>query len=265
MFGKKTKPHSSGGSGGSGSGVQASKPSLKDAIDRPDDDLPAWDPPEASDDKAKAADDGAEGTGAKETPSAPSPQPAVAQPVVANTAPNNPIAGITAPSRGSAQAGYRPMPRSEDQAAGPKATAPEPRRVAPRVAAEDGDGKQLIVGRDIRLAGEITACQKLVVQGTVEANLTDSETLEIAESGHFKGKARVHRAEIFGVFDGELEVTDHLILRNKGQLKGKVRYKEIEVERGGRLQCDIDELDDEAGISDTPAPSAAAVTASSGE
>ena len=118
------------------------------------------------------------------------------------------------------------------------------------------------------MAGEITACQKLVVEGTVEANLTDSETLEIAESGLFTGKARVSRADIYGVFDGELEVTGHLVLHSKGQLKGKVRYKDIEVERGGRLQCDIDELGDSAGQS-APSPSdspgAAAVTAGSSD
>src|SRR3990172_3783345 len=36
--------------------------------------------------------------------------------------------------------------------------------------ASDNDGKMLIVGREIALSGEINACDKLVVEGKVEAN-----------------------------------------------------------------------------------------------
>ena len=50
-----------------------------------------------------------------------------------------------------------------------------------------GDGRRLIVGREIRLSGEITACDTLVVEGRVEATLNESYRIEIADSGYFKG------------------------------------------------------------------------------
>ena len=40
----------------------------------------------------------------------------------------------------------------------------------------------LIVGRNIRLKGEISACQRLIVEGRVEASM-HSGTIEIAEGG----------------------------------------------------------------------------------
>ena len=52
----------------------------------------------------------------------------------------------------------------------------------------DAQGKKLIVGREICLTGEISACDTLVVEGRVEAELSDSRTIEIAETGVFKGE-----------------------------------------------------------------------------
>ncbi len=45
------------------------------------------------------------------------------------------------------------------------------------------DRKQLIVGRDIALSGQISSCEKLVVEGRVEANITECSELEVAEPG----------------------------------------------------------------------------------
>ena len=51
------------------------------------------------------------------------------------------------------------------------------------------DSRRLVVGRDIRLKGEITACDKLLVEGHVEIVLPEAGSIEIASSGFFKGKA----------------------------------------------------------------------------
>ena len=53
----------------------------------------------------------------------------------------------------------------------------------------DGELRKLIVGREITLSGEITSCDMLIVEGSVEANLTNCRDIDIAESGLFKGEA----------------------------------------------------------------------------
>src|SRR5690554_1815605 len=108
----------------------------------------------------------------------------------------------------------------------------------------EGEGKKLIVGKGIRLSGEIQACEKLVVEGEVHADLTGALVLEIAESGLFKGRATVDYAEISGSFDGELTVRDRLLLRGTGQIDGDLRYAVMEIERGGRVRGTIGELDE---------------------
>jgi cytoskeletal protein CcmA (bactofilin family) len=102
-----------------------------------------------------------------------------------------------------------------------------------------GDGKKLIVGRDIALNGEISSCEKLVVEGRVEANIKDCREIEIAESGMFKGEAVIAIAEISGKFEGTMEAGELLIIRSTGHVSGDVRYVRLEIERGGIIEGNI--------------------------
>ena len=117
--------------------------------------------------------------------------------------------------------------------------APSARRVGAEAQAR-ARGRTLVVGRDIVLSGEIESCEKLIIEGRVEGDITDTKRLEIAETGRFKGKAVVEECLVAGVCEGELSVNGLLTLRAKGRVGGTVRYVEIEVERGGRLSGDVD-------------------------
>src|SRR4051812_43713702 len=102
--------------------------------------------------------------------------------------------------------------------------------------------RKLIVGRDISLSGEVTACDVLVVEGTVEAKLRDGRNIEIAESGLFKGSVEIDEADIAGRFEGDISVRGRLRLRSTGKINGSIRYGELEVEAGGQLIGDIQVL-----------------------
>jgi len=106
--------------------------------------------------------------------------------------------------------------------------------------------KKLVVGREIALAGEISDCDILVVEGTVRASLQDSRRLEISETGVFEGKVEIDVAEIKGRFEGELTARGRLVVRRTGQVIGRVRYAELEIERGGRISGDVEVIDENA-------------------
>jgi len=120
---------------------------------------------------------------------------------------------------------------------------PKPRRAEGRLAPAV-EGRKLVVGREICLSGEIKTCEKLVVEGQVEADLRDSHSLEISEPGLFKGHATVEDCEISGTFEGELIVTGLLVITPTGRVSGKIRYADMEIARGARLSGDIDALDE---------------------
>jgi len=125
--------------------------------------------------------------------------------------------------------------------AGPRpaaaAVAQPPRAEAP--SGNVSEGKKLLVGRDIVLSGEITTCDQLVVEGRVEAALTDSRVIEIRETGYFKGTAEIDEAEIRGTFEGDLIVRNRLLIRATGKVTGEIRYGMLEIECGGQLSGDI--------------------------
>ncbi len=104
----------------------------------------------------------------------------------------------------------------------------------------EGGGSKLTVGPNIKLKGvEITDCDTLVVEGTVEATM-DSRVIEISERGAFKGSAEIDIAEIHGAFDGNLTVRQKLVIHSSGRVTGKIRYGKLIIEEGGQLAGEIE-------------------------
>jgi len=113
------------------------------------------------------------------------------------------------------------------------------------VAGFPAEPKWLTVSPGISIAGHITACERLIVQGSVQVTLNEIDALEIAETGRFiEGRAEVEEADISGVYEGELIVHRRLLIRRTGRVSGTVRYGEVEIERGGRLSGAVSKLED---------------------
>ena len=125
----------------------------------------------------------------------------------------------------------------------PSDSRPKMARIAAKLAApvdgvvtvKRGEGRKMVIGREICLSGEIKSCDTLIVEGRVEADLKDCRTLEVLASGVVKGNATVERCEISGLFEGDLTARQHLLLRATGRIIGSVTYDQLEVERGGRI------------------------------
>ena len=100
-------------------------------------------------------------------------------------------------------------------------------------------GSKLTVGPNIKLKGvEITDCDTLVVEGTVEATMS-SRVIQIAEQGAFKGSAEIEIAEIRGEFNGNLTVRQKLVIYATGKVTGTIRYGKLVVEEGGQLSGEV--------------------------
>jgi len=125
-------------------------------------------------------------------------------------------------------------------AAAPAAAPVAPAPVAPVASAPLAtEQRRLIVGRDISLNGEIGSCDVLVVEGTVEAKLRDGRSIEIDETGLFKGSVEIDEADIGGRFEGDIIVRGRLTVRSTGKINGSIKYGELSVEAGAKLNGDI--------------------------
>lgn len=133
--------------------------------------------------------------------------------------------------------------RRADSAGGPGKADPAPAA---------GRDKHLIIGKEVRLKGEVMACDKLVVEGEVEIHLSGCRTLQIGPSGVFRGKAEVTDADIAGRFEGEIMTKERLAVRGTGRVAGKIRYGQITIDAGGQVTGEITGLAAEAPASSAP-------------
>jgi cytoskeletal protein CcmA (bactofilin family) len=172
------------------------------------------------------------------TPTMPAPTPPTGQ---APRAPEalrptdapRPVEPLRRPGEMPAMLGGMPTPATPAAPITPAAKAKDSKD------SKDSDVRRLIVGREISLSGEITSCDRLVVEGSVEANLANCRDIDIAESGLFKGSASIDDAEIRGRFEGSLTVRRRLLIRSTGKVVGTIRYGQIEIECGGHISGDI--------------------------
>jgi cytoskeletal protein CcmA (bactofilin family) len=129
-------------------------------------------------------------------------------------------------------------PNAAAAAGNAPAAAPVAALAANAAPVKEGESK-LTVGPNIKLKGvEITDCDTLVVEGSVEATM-DSRVIQISERGSFKGSAEIDIAEIRGEFDGNLTVRQKLVIYATGRVTGHVRYGKLVVEEGGQLSGEI--------------------------
>src|ERR1700730_11545085 len=103
----------------------------------------------------------------------------------------------------------------------------------------DADLRTLIVGPGVSVKGEITSCNRLIVEGKIEAKLADCPNIIIKEGGVFNGESTTEEADVQGSFDGNLVVRSRPLVRGTGRVSGKISYGEIEIERGGRISGEI--------------------------
>jgi cytoskeletal protein CcmA (bactofilin family) len=76
--------------------------------------------------------------------------------------------------------------------------------------------------------------------------MMDCREIEIAETGTFKGQAEFDRADIRGNFEGDLTAREYLVVRATGRITGKVRFGELEIERGGQIIGEVQVFDEGA-------------------
>lgn len=178
------------------------------------------------------------------------------------TIPTNPapsVAGVTAPPPRVADL-PPPRPAPVDASREPDLLRPSgapahagisPRQpTAPPPGTEhDGvDRRTLIVGREISFTGDVTSCDRLVVEGAVEVNLQNCQNMVIAETGLFRGDGSTENADVYGRIEGDLVVHKRLLIRASGHVSGTITYGEIEIEAGGKISGAIHALERPNGL-----------------
>jgi cytoskeletal protein CcmA (bactofilin family) len=110
--------------------------------------------------------------------------------------------------------------------------------------------RTLVIGKGISLQGVIQDAERLVVEGTVEAQLLHASELAVAPGGVFKGEVEVEDAEIAGTIDGAVTARAALVIRSTGKVIGTARCRRLQVEDGGQISGRIEMITDAGGGKD---------------
>ena len=97
------------------------------------------------------------------------------------------------------------------------------------------DARTLVVGYELLVSGRVRSCDRLILAGSIETQISDCQSLIIMGSGRFVGYAATDNADIHGCFEGDLIVRNRLLIRRTGKVSGVVVYGHIEIEHGGQI------------------------------
>lgn len=173
-----------------------------------------------------AAASAASGPTLASAPTAPTPAAAAPTPATPAFRPVPPQAAMVAASRGNIASSHSASSSSSESS-------------RPSPIGRQNNKRVLTVGPDIQMKGEITSCDRVVIEGVVDATMRDVHTVELTESGALKGTAEVEDAEISGNFEGDLVVRGKLTIYSSGRVRGNVTYGEIEIQRGGQISGNV--------------------------
>ncbi len=95
-----------------------------------------------------------------------------------------------------------------------------------------------IIDKGLIVDGTVSAKGKLIIKGTVKGTLI-GETVIVAKEGVISADTKVTSITIGGIFDGELEASNELIILSSGTCTGKMICKNLIVESGGKLNAGV--------------------------
>lgn len=97
------------------------------------------------------------------------------------------------------------------------------------------DKVETIVGSGTMIKGDIKAEGILRVEGKVEGNIDCVKDLILAESGKIKAELKAENAIIAGEYNGNMDISGNLEIKETGRVIGDVHINGLVVEDGGVL------------------------------
>lgn len=103
-----------------------------------------------------------------------------------------------------------------------------------------------IIDDGIAVDGSIEFTGELLIRGCLTGKVT-GDTVTIAEEGTVKADMQIKRMTVGGLFEGEVQAAEELVILPNGECRGKVVCKKLVVQEGGVLNADVSHLGSPGG------------------
>lgn len=139
------------------------------------------------------------------------------------------IFGSKAPPRPE---GERPAP-PQDAPRAAAAPVPPGHKAAPEV-------KTAVIGPNIRIQGELSGDEDLVVEGRVEGKISVSKGLRIGPQAQVNAEVKAHHVVIAGRVVGNVVAAEKVEILPSGILEGNIRSPKIAIAEGAQFKGSVD-------------------------
>ena len=95
-----------------------------------------------------------------------------------------------------------------------------------------------IIDQEAVVEGTFSCKGRLIIKGTVKGTLL-GDIITISKEGAVYADTKAVSITIGGIFEGEIEGADELIILSTGNCSGKVICKDLIVEAGGILNAEV--------------------------
>ncbi len=95
-----------------------------------------------------------------------------------------------------------------------------------------------IIDKELTVEGTVSTKGKLVIKGKVKGTLI-GETVIIAKEGVVQADTKASRMTVGGTFEGNVHISDELIILETGNCSGRIVCKNFVVEAGGIINADV--------------------------
>ena len=121
-------------------------------------------------------------------------------------------------------------------------------------------GAATTIGSSVRIKGEVTGGEDLIIQGSVEGtiNLKD-HSVSIGEQGRIQANVYAKNISVQGELTGDLQGTEKVTIAKSGKVKGNIAAPRVVLEDGASFKGSIDmESKPSAAPASAPAANSAA-------
>lgn len=137
--------------------------------------------------------------------------------------------------------GSKTPARPEGERSAPISDAPKP-AFAPAPAASKAapDVRTAVIGPNIRIQGELSGDEDLVVEGRVEGKINVSKGLRIGPQAQVNAEVKAHHVTIAGRVVGNVTAAEKVEILPSGVLEGNIRAPKIAIAEGAQFKGSVD-------------------------
>ena len=97
---------------------------------------------------------------------------------------------------------------------------------------------KVVIGHGVQINGEIKKADEVQIDGEADV-IMKTDNLVVGATGDCKGTIETHNADIWGLFDGDIQASGTLTIQEQGTVSGKIEYQNLQIKLGGQISGDI--------------------------